>query len=341
MKINTDANFYNTEDDYIRSSSLKSFKSCSWLYYANYVLKIPQDSNNNGARMGNVAHTFFECMLKISRSRKLFDAIIKRDSIEGVRPVERLIRKLMKRNDVPMTTEFFTKINRMILVGLKTDFFVEGGKIISAEYRFKYKNDDPDYFIIGTMDKIAIKGDFVIIDDFKSSKKKYEGEDKDCNLQALLYSLYASKMWPDKKPIIRFIFLQFPNDPILEVSFNANTLRGFEYYLESVQQQMDTFTENDALSNIAAYQDIPNDGSFTAKLLCGFAKTPGQLKKDGTVMFACGAKFPFKYYHVKNKDGKFVHSVNKKEDYILKEGEVFEEKYYDGCPYYNKKNTLL
>ena len=287
--------------------------------------------------MGNVCHTVFECLLKLTRTRKLFDAIIKVDSIQAAPSVVRFVRKLMKRNDVPMTTEFFTIIDRMILVGLKTDFFVEGGKIISGEYRFKHQNDDPNYFIIGTIDKIAIKNEYVIIDDFKSSKKKYEGDDKDCNLQALLYSLYASKKWPDKKPIIRFIFLQFPDDPILEVSFNANVLRGFEYYLESINSEMGHFTEKDAMASIAAYQEIPNDGSFTGKLLCGFASRPGQLKKDGTVMFACPAKWAFTYYKVKNKDGKFVNSVLNKDEYQLKDGEKFEEVKYDGCPAFQNK----
>lgn len=187
------------------------------------------------------------------------------------------------------------------------------------------------------MDRIAIKGDLIVIDDFKSSKVKYQGEDKESNTQALLYSLYAKKKWPDKKPIVRFIFLQFPDDPILEVKFNDDTLTGFEYYLESVSMEMDKFSENDALARLAAYQDIPRDNSFGGKLTCGFSKTPGFLKKDGSVMFACPAKWAFTYYKVKNKEGTLISSVMKKEDYELKDGEIFEETSYSGCPAFQNK----
>lgn len=337
MKINTDSEFYNTERGYIRSSSLKSFHACSWLYYTNYILKLPQDSNNDGARTGNVCHSIFECMLKLQRNKTLYNQIIADNSIKGVAPVARLAKKLIKRNELSDNEMVFKKIDKMLLVGFKTDFFVEGGKVISAEYRFKYRNESPNYFIIGTIDRIAIRGDTVVIDDFKSSKVKYKGEDKESNTQALLYSLYAKKKWPDKKPIVRFIFLQFPDDPILEVQFNDDTLMGFEYYLESIGMEMDKFSESDAVARLAAYQDIPRDGSFAGKLVCGFAKTPTQMKKDGTKMFACSSKFPFNFFKVTGPKGQFITSVFRTEDYQLKEGETFEKVTYQGCPFYNKK----
>ena len=152
-----------------------------------------------------------------------------------------------------------------------------------------------------------------------------------------MYSLFASKKWPDKKPIIRFIFLQFPEDPILELEFTEDTLKGFEYMLADDSVKMQNFTKEDALANLAAYQPIPKTGEFSGKLLCGFAKFPGQLKKDGTVMFFCPSKWPFTYYKVKNKEGNFIISIKTQFDYQLKEGEYFEEVHFDGCPAHKSK----
>lgn len=340
MKINTDAEFYNSEEDYIRSSTLKPFHGCSYLYYAQNILKLPQDSNNDGARMGSVCHTIFELLLN-PRHRRYYDRIMESGSIKGNHrenlTVLELIWKLMKREGLPEKDSVYQKINDMLMVGFNNDFFVKGGEIISAEYRFKHRNESPKYYIIGTMDKIALKNEYVIIYDYKSSKQKYKGDDKNCNYQALMYSLFASKKWPDKKPIIRFIFLQFPDNPILEIQFDVHTLRGFEYMLESDGFKMKDFTEENALSNLAAYQEIPRDGSFGGKLLCGFSKFPGQLKKDGTLMFGCIAKWPFSYFKVKNKNNNWIISVKRQEEYILKEGEYFEEVNFEGCPAHKNK----
>lgn len=332
MKIATDEDFYRTDDGiYQRSSSIKSFESCSWLYYCNYVLKIPQQSNR-GALMGNVCHSFFECLLK-PRHKHLYPKLIKAGTVNGSPSTARWVRKLIAQNQLPPDKETFQRVDSMIMVGLKTDFYVKGGKIVGNEYRFKFKNETPKYSIYGTMDKVAIKGQEVIIDDFKSSKMKYVGEDKESGVQALMYSLACKKMWPDKTPRLRFVFLQYPDEPTQEVQFTEAQLKGFEYYLEAMQHKFDSFTPRDAHKNFAADKPIPTDGSFGGKLSCGFAKKPGQLKKDGTPMWHCPYKFAFKYFVVK-EGNKVVKSYLKREEFELKEGQTVEVVDYEGCPRY-------
>lgn len=331
MKIETDASFYKSDEVYQRSSALKTFSACSWSYYCNYFLKIPH-ADNQGALQGNVCHSFFECMLH-PRHKKSFKPILKAKTIKAIPATERYVRALMRKNKLPVNEKIFDKIDKMILVGLNTDFYVKGGKLVGNEFRFKIKNENPKYQIYGTIDKIAIKEKekIVQIDDFKSSKMKYSGEDKDSGVQALIYSLACKKLWPEYRPKLRFIFLQFPDDPVQESEFSDEVLKGFEYYLENTQKKFDEFTEKDAYLNFAADQGVPSDGSFGGTLSCGFAKKPGQLKKDGTIMWHCPFKFPYDYFVV-SKDGKFVRSHLKKEDVVIKEGEVVEQNRYDGCP---------
>ena len=332
MKIETDESFYKSDDGiYQRSSAIKTFESCSWTYYCNYFLKIPQ-ADNNGALMGNVCHSFFECLLN-PRHKAFFTSITAKGTVCAETATERLVRKLIKRNRLPATKEVFDKIDSMILVGLKTDFYVKGAKIVGKEYRFKIKNESPKYSLYGTIDKIALTKKHIIIDDFKSSKMKYSGEDAESGIQALVYSLACSKLWPDRKPKVRFVFLQYPDEPHQEAEFTEEQLKGFEYYLEAMQKKFDSFSEKDAYKNFAADQPIPEDGSFGGRLSCGYAKKLGQLKKDGSLMWHCPYKFAFKYFQFK-KDGKVIKSYLKKADIILGEGETIEEVDYAGCPRY-------
>ena len=331
MKIQTDATFYKTDngENYIRSSSLKTFQSCSWLYYQDYVNKVPQISNK-GALQGNVCHSIFECLLN-PRHKSVYKQIIKQKSAALVPSINRLIKKLIKRNSLPETDEIFNKIVDMIWVGLITDFYVKGGEIIGREYRFKIQNEIPKYSIYGTIDKIAIKDNYIIIEDFKSSKLQYSGEDLKSNTQALMYSLAASKLWPKYKNKVRFIFLQYPENPIQELEFDKNTLLGFEYFLEHIQKQVDSFSEEDAKNNFAVDKEIPKDGGFGGKIQCGFAKYPGQLKKNGDLMWACSFKFKRDYY-VLIRDGRVIQSAHTKEELVLEDGDSIEVRTYLGCP---------
>jgi hypothetical protein len=224
----------------------------------------------------------------------------------------------------------------MIMVGLKTNFFVDNEVLIGSEKRFKYKNENPKYLLYATMDKVNETDKNIIIYDWKSSKKKYEGEDKESNLQSLIYSLISTKIWPNKQPIIRFVFLQYPEDPIIELSYDLATLKGFEYYLAQQQEKIEKFTLKDAESNFAADKEIPKTGEFKGRLSCGFSKYKGQLKKDGNLMWACPFKWDFNYYKIK-ENNKLLYCVLEEDlsKTQLKDGQIVEKMTYKGCPRYN------
>jgi hypothetical protein len=315
----------------ISASRVKTFENCSWLYYCKYDQKIPEPTNE-GALKGSVCHDVLELLILPKHSSKVKE-IQKAGTIMACASVAILVRKLIKKYRLPPHVEIFNLINDMLVVALNADFKVKGGTLIKPEYEFNIVNQDPVYCIKGFIDKPFKKGKKVIIDDYKSSKKKFEGEDVDSNLQALIYSLACLKIWPELEPEVRFIFLQFPDDPIVKAKFTREQLRGLEYYLADIQKKLDSFCLDHAYKNLAANQGMPTTGEFKGRLLCGFAKEPGQLKKDGTKMWHCPMKFPFKYWAVK-RNGKVIKTHLKLEDAKPKDEDVVEECYYEGCPAY-------
>jgi hypothetical protein len=324
----------------LSASKIKTLENCSWLYWCNYHLKLPQ-GKNDGARKGDVCHKTFEVLLN-KRHFHHFNKIVNADSVNGSQSVARLVRKLIKKSGLKSDIDTFVQIDQMILVGLKCDFFIEGGTLVAPEFKFDYTEPRtvPRFRIKGFMDKPFIKGDELIIDDYKSSKKKFEGEDNDSNIQALFYSYIGTKLWPNLTPRVRFIFLQFPNDPISEVKFTRDALKGFEYFLIDAQQRVNKFSEKDAKTHLAAEDPRPKDGEFKGPLLCGFANHPGKLKKDGTKMFHCPYRFPFDYNIIKKKDGTISKCAFWDTEVILKDGETIEKAHYSGCPAHNKVNVL-
>lgn len=318
----------------LSASKLKTFENCSWLYWSNYHLKLPQDKNE-GSKKGDCCHWVFELLI-IPKHYKHYKKITKEGSILASKPIQRLVRLYMKKSKLADTQENWLQLDQMILVGLMSDFFIKDGVLVSPEYRFDILNEDKGFRIKGFMDKPFIVGDKIIIDDYKSSKKRFEGEEEVSNMQALIYSYAAKQIWPNLNPIVRFIFLQYPRNPIMEIKFEPDVLKGFEYYLSGMQEKVNVFTESDAKKHFAADENPP-PGEFKGRILCGFAKFPGQLKKDGTKMWHCAYRFAYDYYAIK-KDGKILYTVFDKKNVKLNAGEVIEFLHYSGCPRW--KNSL-
>jgi len=313
----------------LSASRVKTLENCSWLYWCNYHLRLPQEKNE-GAKKGDICHSIFELMVMKNR-RSYFDKIVLHDSVTACPSIERLIKLYIKKCGLQGASEGFLHIDKMILVGLKNDFYIKGGKMVAPEYKFDFVNDNGTFRLKGLMDKPVIIGRRVMIDDYKSSKKKFSGEDQESNLQALFYSYAAKKLWPGLKPVVRFIFLQYPEDPLMEVSFSDDALLGFELYLEATQQKVSGFNESASKLNFAFDHPAVKD-EFKGKSLCGFASFPGKLKRDGTKMWHCPYRFGYDYYAVE-KDNKIVYCVFSLEEVRpLQQGETVKKCHYAGCP---------
>jgi hypothetical protein len=328
----------------LSASRIKTAQSCSWLYWFKYILKAP-DKSNDGAKRGTICHNVFE-LLGDPKNKKDFEKIIQKQDVYASAKVKKLILTEAKNSNVD-DIENLDLIKKMTLNGLNYDFFAESmGKIDEAfsekDFDFDINDGQVSYKTKGFIDKIFIKNNKAIIRDFKSSKEVFKGKDLEDNLQDLMYTLAAKKLFPNIKEIYsEFVFLKFPPEKgVIKMSpVSDEELRGFEYQLSSIQKYLDNFNEKFAQKNFAAKADFPKDNSFSGPLLCGYAKTLGEKKNDGSLKWHCPAKFAFDFYKIK-KDGKIVDSC------FLQEKKEYEKKYpdhefflfkYEGCPAHKKR----
>lgn len=311
-----------SDKKYLSASRIKTLEGCSWLYWCNYHLKVHQESNS-GAQRGTIVHLVLEVLLS-PRRKKYVTKLKRAKTIQAIPSMERLVRKHV--TEQGLTEEDYVMCDEMILVGLNNEFLgKKGAKQIDPELEFNIKNESPRYNIRGFIDKFIEYKSKLEIHDYKSSKQKFKGEELDSNIQAMMYSLVAKKMKPELDALVKFIFLRFPKQPIQEIQFDEEALEGFEYYLEHLNKVIDNFSEDNASSDFAADKNMPKKG-FSGPLLCGFAKKPGQLKKDGTPMWHCPYKFAFDYYEKLDKEGKVIGTSKNKP-----KGK-FNKKSYSGCP---------
>jgi hypothetical protein len=304
----------------LSASRIKTLETCSWVYWNNYHAKVPQ-SQNDGALRGTICHTVFELLLN-KRHLKNYKRIIKKNSIDGDKGVARLVKKLSAK--VKLDESNYKLLNDMILVGLKNDFFGEGGEIVKPEYDFDITNEEPKYHIKGFIDKpIKIKKEMHIID-YKSSKYKFRGDDLEANIQAMMYSLASKKLWPKLKPIVKFLFLRFPKQPIQELIFTDEQIKGFEHYLEHINDYVNKFNEESARANFA----VDNQKN---KWMCQVGG------------WKCPYKDPYKYYVKVNDKGEIVETSLENNFKDIK-GFKVETRDYEGCPKFqssSKKDDFL
>jgi len=319
----------------LSASRIKTLQSCSWTYWANYVLKLPQLSNS-GAMRGSICHDIFELLLMDSR-KKYQRKIVKSNSLDACPSVKRLVKLYLKKQKLNDQSEY-NLVERMIVVGLASDFFgKKGTKLFSPEHQFDIVNSEPLYHIGGFIDKWGIdeKTKTIYIYDYKSSKAKFAGEEQTSNIQAMMYSLVAKKLYPEYKPVVIFIFLRFGDSPEQIVEFDEKTLAGFEHYLEDVNSQINNFSYADAMANFAADQQQKGD-SFSGRLVCGFSKTKGELKKDGMPKWSCPYKFGFDYFVGLDKNQQIVSTAFTKNELVDSKIVSIEPRQYNGCPKFNK-----
>jgi hypothetical protein len=312
----------------LSASRIKTLQSCSWMYYCNYNLKLPQ-KNNSGAMRGTVAHLIFEILAnprhqhyvtKIVKSGTclkdpaIFKLILKAAKREGL-DLDEMVKPLKKSGQEITNLKC---IDEMILVGLKFDF-IGNGKLIGSEWEFDITSEEPKYRIGGFVDRIFKDKKQMIIRDFKSSKKAFRGEELASNLQGMMYSLAVRKKYQKQKDVlVKFLFLRYPEDPERECPhFSEEELSGFEHYLEYLNGYLKNFDEKKASSNFAAHE-------YSTKWMC--------QTKSG---WRCPYLDAIEYKVLIDKEGRIIKSIFATEDFKerdLKPEYRIEIRKYEGCP---------
>lgn len=331
----------------LSASRLKTAKTCSWLYWSKYRLKLP-DKTNDGAARGTICHLIFEC-LGNKRHRSTYRKIIKTQDVFVSRAVKRLVHKhavALNVND----DDNIDLIKKMILAGLEYDFFGTKKGTLSeshSEYEFDLhiQDEERNYCIKGFIDKLFLykKNKSVVIRDFKTSKQLFKGDDETKNLQDYIYSLAARHLFPDyKNRHSEFLFLKFDleKDGVMRMrKLSDAKLNKFEIELTKTQTYLEKFSLRHATGSYAADKPRPKDGSFGGQIVCGFAKFRGQLKKDGNPMWHCSYKFPFDYYALYDDNDKLISTEFPENYHVLvrkrKKNQVIKKVHYAGCPRWN------
>lgn len=307
---------------YVSASTMKTLETCSWQHWCSKHLKLPE-TNNDGARRGTICHALLE-YLQNEKHKSNYDRIIKANDLSGDKACLRLTRRHFEvANMDDKSEENFDLVKKMIMVGLKHDFFCteNNGKLGKAETDFLIESEDPPYIIKGYIDKHALydKGKTLKIIDYKSSKKKFSKDALDGERQAMMYVLASKTLWPKvKKIIFNFLFLKFPKQPIQELEFSDEAIKGFEHYVSMVYELINRFSEKDAKANFAA-----DNGH---QWICGPAKSG----------WICPYHLPFDYYVLLDKDSSIVQTSKKKKDLKPSKGQKIEKRSYEGCPAMNK-----
>lgn len=347
----------------LSASRIKTAQTCSWTYWCNYKLKLP-DSGNDGSSRGTICHNIFE--LLGTKHKREFNKIIKDGTIWNTDIVAKQVKK--EAEDLSVNdAENLALIDEMIVNGLRCDFFGDTeDKPLKAksEQFFDLEIEKEElgirYAIRGYIDKLFVyKDNSVIIRDFKSSKSVFKGKDITDNLQNLIYCLAVKHLMPETEPQSEFLFLRFDLDKDLLGNYGKGyvkmdkitpeELEGFEYQLTEFQRYLDNFDENTAKSNFAAKQDYPKDGTFGGPLACGkdgYKMSKGQpiLDNNGDPIkaFICPYRKPREYWALKDASGKLKDTafIEEKDALNIEEGDEVVKMNYEGCPHWQNKNII-
>ena len=344
----------------LSASRIKTAQTCSWTYWCNYKLKLP-DSGNDGSSRGTICHNIFE--LLGDKHKREYNKIVKEGTIWNTEIVSAQVKK--EAEDLAVSDpENMELIDEMIVNGLRCDFFGDENEkplIAESERFFDLEINKPEqgirYAVRGYIDKLFVyKDNSVIIRDFKSSKQVFKGKEITDNLQNLIYCLAIKHLMPETEPQSEFLFLRFDLDRDLLGNsgkgrmkmdkISPEELEGFEYQLTQFQEYLDNFDEASAKSNLAAKQDYPKDGTFGGPLACGkdgYKMSRGQpvLDKNGEPIkaFICPFRKPRKYWALKNSKGEIKKTAfpENKHELEVEDGDEIVNMSYEGCPHWENK----
>ena len=183
---------------FLSASKIATLNKCSWSFYAKYILKLP-DESNDGARRGSVTHEVLEYLAK-PENREFAEEVVADGDPRNFPLIVDMVAEEAVKNDL-YGDENIEMVYNFIANAFRWDFFVDGYDIVGIERFFKI--EEPDYKALGYIDVDAEKGDESLVKDYKTSKAKKTKKEIQFDVQAYMYALAAYKRDPSKKKISR------------------------------------------------------------------------------------------------------------------------------------------
>lgn len=283
------------------------------------MAKLPE-ANGVAANRGLCVHKVLECLLRPDR-RDYVDRMVKEKQALCVPSVARLTMYLAKKLKVD-AADHVEKIKTFILTAVSFDFYCEGCIDLKSEEWFSIEKNG--YIINGKIDVTAVFDDKIVCRDFKTSRAKYNKEDIDFPIQALMYNLALKEKYPNLPIEVDFVFLKYVKKPFQKTKITEQLLAGFESWLEYMAEYLEDFDYEKGVSNFAAHDP-------SRKFLCG--KEMGSLDKENNEAFVCGFRYPFLYWVLLDGEKIIKKSRNREElEYIRRDGMTLEMREQSGCP---------
>lgn len=322
------------------ASRNETFLTCSQLYAAKYLAKLP-DAGNDGSRRGDAVHKVLELLAK-PRHRPLVEEILRNDTCTQTPAVWKLLSRYGRENGVgdPKNLDI---MDGFTVVALENEFYGPPGTIEdTAELEFSLQVNEPDgrrFNTRGFIDRLFKvrdeQGLRLEARDFKTSKERPKGEKLTWNTQSMMYQTVLRRLFPDiPRRRLRFLYAKFRKDPwVEEEPLTDEQLKGYEVNLTGFQEALESFTEANAGDNLAAYDQ-------DKQWLCGREG----VKKDGSPCWICTARRPMDYHVIVDADGAIVTSGFTAEALRAKvdaaKGQRIEQRHWKGCIAFQRRRGL-
>lgn len=301
---------------YLSASRIETFQTCSALYAAKYLAKIP-DPVGDAARRGSVAHDTLEILLN-PRHDRVYKAALADGTCLNHPALARVIQRITTRYEVNDPDDL-VMIDGFIMTALRHDFKgVKGTYKALPEKAFEINVDQADgrrYSIKGFIDQLFFvkddTGTWLDIKDFKTGAM-FKRDKLDYPVQALMYLLAARHLFPEfDRRRFRFQFVKGKNQYV-QCDATEDQLNGFEWVLSDIQRSVDAFTMANAMDN------------------------PKAAAGKGCWLYGkeCGAKHPLRYYAIVDPAKGVVSTAFTAAELKPKAGQTVEPRSWAGCPYY-------
>lgn len=308
-------------------SRVSTALNCSYEYWLKYTRKIP-DVKNKGSARGDITHYILENLIRPDRREKV-EKILSTNDPWVIPSVLRMAQIWYRRIKILEPADL-EKVRLFILRALRENFYEEGAEKVEYEYYFNIETDK--YHINGFLDKVAFYSDRIRIRDYKTSKRKFNKEELEFNLQNYFYRFAIWKTFPQLRIDFDFLFLITKQPVQVAPHVSDDEMAGFELWLNQMSDYLTDFNYEKA---------IQNPGKFNPK--CKFwkcGKPLGSINSEGEPAWHCSMRYPFLYYSLE-EDGKILKTSRDIDELNreCKEGQKIFQKEYEGCMFHKDEWT--